>query len=158
MYLIVNLDSQPDRLATMTATLPGPAERFAGTAGSIPDTYRRLVSSALDNTWDLDTIVCQDDVRFVKPLTQHPIYRGSKLGRFDPPELIVYGTMRHGEHICPKAFAATPRGWKELAEVWDGQSQTCRAWRPVVELGVVLNVTEDSGGVGRHAPCRGCGH
>lgn len=162
MFLVVNLDTRPDRWETMQRLLPG-AIRFQATAGSIPDTYHRLQEQAIAEGWGLDTVVVQDDQQFVGPLEKRPIMRGSKVGRRGEPQIIVYGTLRRHGHICPKAFAATGQGW-ELLEVWDGtmgpgkdgRGIICEQFRPVIEeYGAVLNITREVA-VGRNAPCANC--
>jgi hypothetical protein len=111
-------------------------KRFPGTEGSIPDTYRRLCEKALEEGWDEETVVVQDDVWFRDGIPRHD------------GELTVYGTQRDWDHTCPHAFSATPLAWIELASVWDGTDDglphpTCRAFAEVVdELGSVLNVVE----------------
>lgn len=114
------------------------AERFAGTEGSILDSYRRLQIQAVAEGWDESYVVAQDDVRFPEGIPDH---QGI---------ICVYGSLRDSGHVCPHAFSATADGWDEL-EVWsavdDGEPHpTCRYWRPVVEaVGTVLNVVAHPG-------------
>lgn len=95
----------------------------------IPISYAYLAHQAVDEGWGLDTVVVQDDVRF----TEDPLPESSA-------SLVVYG-QGDAKHVCPRAFAATPDIWEQLAGVWKG-GPVCLTWRPVVRKhGAVLNVT-----------------
>lgn len=96
------------------------------TTKSTADTYAELSDYAVAKEWNLDTIVVQDDVRIL----EYPDVNA---------DLVVYG--QRNNHVCPRAFAATPRMWRWLARRWRGQ-QICQAWEPLVTShGIVLDVT-----------------
>lgn len=96
----------------------------------IPISYAYLAHQAVREQWGLDTIIVQDDVRF----TEDPLSESSA-------KLVIYG-QGDENHVCPRAFAATPEIWEELAGVWKG-GPVCLTWQPIVHKhGDILNVTE----------------
>lgn len=118
----------PDR----RASLPSDWEVWE-TRLSIPETYSQIAAHAVSQGWDRDVVVIQDDTR---------------LDSIPPSdaELIVYGKGNE-DHVCPRAFAASPEVWKVLARRWQPWTgQICRTWKPAVdEFGEVLNVTRQEG-------------
>ena len=64
--------------------------------------YHKLTKQALEEEWDTDVTVVQDDVQ----------------GTFPPAEgFTVYGYQR-GNHVCPRGFAADPPTWYLLFDAW----------------------------------------
>lgn len=100
------------------------------TTKPIPHTYSEVATHAVSEGWDTDTIVIQDDVR----LLEQPAHDGP---------LVVYG-QGDADHVCPRAFAASPEVWVELSRRWQPWTgQICQTWKPLVDrVGTVLNVTE----------------
>lgn len=82
---------------------------------AIADTYYRLKLSALAEGWD-GILVIQDDVRFRGPI---------------PDGYGVFGRNRGRGHWCPQAFRFDLETWRRVG--WDGESQVCRAWAPLID-------------------------
>ncbi len=125
--IAVNHETMPDRLAA----LPDHWGVWP-TDQSSQITYAAMARQGLDDGWNRDTVVIQDDVRFtVNPL---PI---------STADIVVYGQSVRSGHICLRAFSATPYGWWLLSQVWQGgPRQVCYAWARVIDqFGDVLNVT-----------------
>lgn len=93
-------------------------------------TYFDLARAAVVDGWGLETVVVQDDVRG---------------DFFEVDEFTVYGTQV-GDHICPKAFAADPETWLDLAKKWSRSPESlCSLFASVVRKrnAPVLNVVEE---------------
>jgi hypothetical protein len=122
----VNHESQPER----ARALPKDWEAWL-TPYSIGETYRWISRMAVDMGWDHHTILVQDDVRF----TEVPVPG-------DTP-LTVYGQTKDEGHICPRAFSATPEGWKELEGIWQPAPESlCYMFTLVAkDIGTVLDIT-----------------
>lgn len=121
--MIVAVSYYPER----RATLPNDWAVWATTT-PIPETYATLARIAYEEEWGLGRVVTQDDVRF------------TALPDSDA-ELVVYGQTSGPHHVCPRAFAATPKVWRQLHKRWRG-GQVCEAWMPIVYgHGEILDVT-----------------
>jgi hypothetical protein len=129
---VVAVTRDPER----QANLP-PDWELHVTDDEIGKTYFGLTQRALQEKWGLETIVVQDDTRFL--VEPQPI---------DTHQLVIYGQSRDDPvpHVCPKAFAATGKVWQILSISWGSQPDSlCAWWMPVVEaFGVVLDQTEQA--------------
>lgn len=123
LVIAVNHISDPDRLDA----LPAEWDVWTTTKSSI-DTYGDIAKHAVAHGWGSEVVVVQDDIRGTFPMSD--------------AELTVYGTR--GEHVCQRAFRATPAIWEQLAYIWGLRTfQPCRAWQPLVaQYGELVNSIE----------------
>lgn len=110
---------------------------------AIAATFHRLAVYAVRR--NLDDLVIQDDVRF----------RGAI-----PDGYGVFGRYRGRDHWCPQAFRFDRQTWLQAVDVWDGVTQVCRAWEPLIaelpRFDLASDHLEQAPLVGRNAGCRGC--
>jgi hypothetical protein len=90
----------------------------------IREAYAELAAFAVAEGWDQTVQVQQDDVvvewaKHKGSITSYQMHKPYRPRRLNP----VY-------HTCPRAFTATPAGWKKLAEAWDQEGKTCELWLP----------------------------
>lgn len=118
----------------------------------IPQAYRNVARSAVEEGWGRETIVMQDDVW----MPHGPGFDLWNRPFWNP--LVVYGQREHDGRVAPKAFSATPEIWLQLQQVWNGTDRVIPSWQPIVEEhGLVLDVTRNIGWPASTG-CRGCGH
>lgn len=113
-------------------------EFIPGVPGSILQAYINLEERAVDEGWDLDDIVMQDDVHLPPVIL-----------RDEDVDVMSYGRLRVPGHACPKAYAATPSGHQALLNAFRDQDPevghaTCQAFTNVVsEMGMFLGQAKD---------------
>jgi hypothetical protein len=157
---LISISLDPTRVQIQRKIWPD-LEVFEATGGCtsdyrivcIPKTYKRLAAHAVKHKWGRETVVAQDDV-----WPPHGPGFEAWQRSFQVP-LLIFGQRETPTAVAPKAFSADRAIWKRLKQVWDGKARVIPAWMPIVDnYGLVLDVTRELGGTGRHAPCRGCGH
>lgn len=80
------------------------------------EAHRLLAVHAGAEGWDETVRVSQDDVT----VDAWPVHVG---------DVTAYSPRRR-THVCPKAFTATPGGWRRLAWQWSKPGRTCELWKP----------------------------
>lgn len=141
MIYILHLDQDVHRHHIVTNVLSARGweyELVPGVPGSILQAYIDMETRAVDEGWDLDDIVMQDDVH-LPPV----ILRDTDV------EVMSYGMNRVAGHACPKAYAATPAGHQALKDALLNQDPevehpACQAFTVVVtEMGMSLGQAKD---------------
>lgn len=142
--VVINLDSQPERMFTMAEHLDDLGldyERFPA-YNKIPITYMHLAEKAYNEKWDENTIVVQDDIRF----TETPYVVPGLIAVYSP---VTVG-RRGLPHVCPQAFAASEESWEKLDYLWPGWGGVCNGWRGyvlkhAVFLDIAIHIGDPSG-------------
>lgn len=97
---------------------PPPFLVFFATSDGRREGHHQLAVHAVAAGWDESMIVVQDDVTLPERL---PAHRG---------DITSYHRRSHTGHVCPRAFSATPTGWRRLADAWGRPGKTCELWEP----------------------------
>lgn len=111
---------------------------FISYASSIRAAHYDLALHAVAEGWDESVRVSQDDV-YVREWRQHRM------------DVTSYQRPNVPDHVCPRAFTATPAGWLRLAEVWSQEGKTCELWHPDCCYATAEHVADG------HSPCRRIG-
>lgn len=125
LILAVHHIDRPDRLPLPDDFQPWMTDTHIG------ETYKRLSMLAVDEGWDHDMVIVQDDVRFTVDPESIPM----------TGELRVFGQTKRLNHVCPRAFSASPLGWKHLESEWLPAPNTlCHGFTQVVNsLGATVS-------------------
>lgn len=137
MIYILHLDQDVNRHYIITNVLDQRGweyEFVEGVPGSILQAYINLETRAIDEGWDINDIVMQDDVHLPPVLMRDP-----------DVDIMSYGLTTAVGHVCPKAYAATPAGHQVILDALNAQDPdvehpTCLALSSALtESGMVLN-------------------
>lgn len=94
------------------------AVRYPAKGDSINKDHYRLAKTAVLHRWGHDEIILQSDVKIIRELSEP---RG---------DIMVYSGRRHTGHVCPRAFSASPKGWRRIMRAWRKPGKLCKLWTP----------------------------
>lgn len=118
MPSLLVLSAYPERVAANHAWWdPWPWDVFMPVTSGVREAHHELAVHAVAEGWGPEVKVVQDDV---EP-HEWPPHVGF---------VTAYAGRKHPRHTCPRAFSASPGGWRRLAVAWGRDGKTCRLWRP----------------------------
>lgn len=102
-----------------------PVSRHPDKSTSIRLGLLELAAKAIEEEWDENVPVIQDDVYVPSfPAHQGRVTSYQMHKTFHPRRLNPF------YHTCPRAFTATPDGWRILRAAWSEEGKACELWLP----------------------------
>lgn len=141
MIYILHLAQDVHRHLVITRVLDSRGweyELVPGVPGSILQAYIDTETRAVNEGWDFDDIVMQDDVHLP------PVIR-----RDQSVDVLSYGHVRLVDHVCPKAYSATAAGHEALLDAFNNQDpevehSACEAFTSVLtDVGMFIPQAKD---------------
>jgi len=127
---LIVISNNPDRVEAHQH-LWGDFEVFTSLATDVRQAHHDLALHAVEAGWDETYRVIQDDV----VVESWPPHKGL---------ITSYYPAQAPDHTCPKAFTATPVGWRRLALRWRHVGfRTCELWHPDHWYSTARNIVKE---------------